>query len=455
MKPTRVVAIACLLGAVGSACAGDVDKEVPPLFRKIRDRLSGSTPAERLEGIRAVVEVNSEMVTTQVRLAGLLRGHEERVRLEAARALFDLGPSARLSVSDVLAALDEEDSPRVRQWLIRALGSMAPFPAFAPNVTRQVLSHLLQALQDKDEGVRIAAIGAIGCLGPGACSAVPQLVRALKEPEVRKAESQLSVPDVAAYALGSIGPAAHEAIPALLDRLKTGDPRLQYDIFRALGLTGPGDPKVVHALVSILQQDKDPSMRSGAGYALGLMGPSGKDGVPAMVQALKAIPAGRHEWHRRLRHGLVSSLGEIGPGAKEAVPTLVEILKNEELDDPVRRRAAQSLGRMGAAAGKALPDLIGFVWNPGDSFSVYEGVEEALAGIGPTAVSGLLDALKANNAGVRRRALSVLARMGPRAEEALPQVEQATHDADQLAAQEAARARARITRTKVQFDTRP
>ena len=80
----------------------------------------------------------------------------------------------------------------------------------------------IRSFADRDQGYflgpskkdgdppRVAAIQALGAYGEEASSAVPELVRALRDPDRR-------VCWFAAEALGLIGPAAKDAVPALIE----------------------------------------------------------------------------------------------------------------------------------------------------------------------------------------------------------------------------------------------
>ena len=76
---------------------------------------------------------------------------------------------------------------------------------------------LTEALNDKEEAVRRAAVAALAQVGP---EAVPALVKALQH-------SSAAVRAGAAEALGWIGPDAHAAIKPLLEAVADRDARLR------------------------------------------------------------------------------------------------------------------------------------------------------------------------------------------------------------------------------------
>jgi HEAT repeat protein len=70
---------------------------------------------------------------------------------------------------------------------------------------------LRKALKHQDGNVRSGAASVLGEIGPAAKDAVPDLIEALKDRDMRP---------IAVGALGRIGPAAKDAVPALIEALK-------------------------------------------------------------------------------------------------------------------------------------------------------------------------------------------------------------------------------------------
>jgi len=83
---------------------------------------------------------------------------------------------------------------------------------------RVTLESLNEALHSSDPGVRLDAIGSLGCLGCKARRAVPALVEALKD-------RSIPVRKMAALALGEIG--SQGATRALRDALQDEDARVR------------------------------------------------------------------------------------------------------------------------------------------------------------------------------------------------------------------------------------
>jgi hypothetical protein len=110
----------------------------------------------------------------------------------------------------------EDESADVRWAAARVLRYLGP--------EEGVIPALVRALGDEDEGVRMAAVFALGDMGP---EAVPGLIQALEaeDAEVREA---------AATVLGEIGPEAAEAVPALIETLDDGRPSVREAAAEAL-----------------------------------------------------------------------------------------------------------------------------------------------------------------------------------------------------------------------------
>ena len=80
------------------------------------------------------------------------------------------------------------------------------------------------------------------------------------------------------------------------------------------------------------ETDNSVDQRRKAAWALGQLGPAGKEAVPALIQALQdqgdrvPLPDGHRVIQERVCTVAATALGEIGPAAKEAIPALNESL---------------------------------------------------------------------------------------------------------------------------------
>jgi S1-C subfamily serine protease len=90
------------------------------------------------------------------------------------------------------------------------------------------------------------------------------------------------------------------------------------------------------------------SVREEAAAALGTIGPSATNAVPALIEAL-------NDEKPRVRWAAAAALGNIGPGAKAAVPALT---KHVERRDEGNEEELKALGKIGFAAKTAIPAII-------------------------------------------------------------------------------------------------
>jgi hypothetical protein len=168
-----------------------------------------------------------------------------------------------------LGTASEDDRP----ILIRAIGSFGADGASA-------CPQLIAALSDSSSAVREAAAGALVQVGErSSADAVVALAKALSDPnpEVR---------DLASIALSSIGPEEALAVPDLVRALSDPVDYVRAPAADALGAMGAKASAAVGPLAAkLLTQDQGFVLASVA-YALGDIGPSAKDAIPALKQVL-------------------------------------------------------------------------------------------------------------------------------------------------------------------------
>ena len=227
-----------------------------------------------------------------------LQHPDAKVRYRAAQTLANLGPSAKFAVPELREALKDKNGV-VRLKVAEALWKIEKTPN---NILMPVL---LQALKDKDIGVRAAAPPVIALMGANAKPALPALTGALKDAE-------LDVKLSAVIALGDLGPLAKDTAGALL--ALAGDKDfilLEPFVGASLANQGPG---VAPMLMKALEDDAAESRRVAA-YALGALG-------PAAVPATSALAKAAEHPHAATRQLAIRALGKIGPPAKDALPVL-------------------------------------------------------------------------------------------------------------------------------------
>lgn len=259
-------------------------------------------------------------------LTELLRDQNERVRRNAASALSFKGPTVEPSIPDLVLAIKQDASPKVRSQAAVALmtgGSKA-------------VESLVRMLDDKNVLVRRAVVGVFEFTYPDESpektrpAAAPKLVARLQDesPDIRKS---------AAIALARISDLPLEVIAALLHHQ---DIEVRH-VAAATLLSGDKTAKRLQAELLEFMNGDMAFCRTNAG-ALGCVGPKS---VPILVKLLD-------DYDPAVRGAAASSLGGVGPAAKEAVGALKRLLTdlaeipNTDLDDRVCHRAGVALNQI-------------------------------------------------------------------------------------------------------------
>jgi len=201
MRTRALIALAlCLAG-----CTQDTRYK----GRSITDwqqRLGAVEAKERAEAADAIGHLGPSARAAIPSLAEMLRDADPSVRAKSAAALWSMGPAARSAVQSLQNAL-EDPRPEVRLNAAGALGEIGPKAADAASQLARVLRQdvdanvracsavalakihssddesigaLTQALDDRDNNVRIKAAYALADFGRAAKNATPELERTKK-----------------------------------------------------------------------------------------------------------------------------------------------------------------------------------------------------------------------------------------------------------------------------------
>jgi HEAT repeats/PBS lyase HEAT-like repeat len=205
-----------------------------------------------------------------------------------------------------------------------------------------LLARRIESLASQSRGARLAALWDLQERGARAMPALDAIVALLKAPD-----SPLQIQ--AAEVLAAIGPGAESAIPDLLETtLQDYDGPLRMAALAALGHIGRRPEPVLPVLMRLLGAAES-SERILAAWALGRFGAAAGGAVVQLAEMLQ-------EGNSSVAAEAAYSLGSIGGVATVAIPALIEALKHGEATLPVG--AAYALGCMGAAAaGTAVPAL--------------------------------------------------------------------------------------------------
>jgi HEAT repeat protein len=235
------------------------------------------------------------------------------------------------------------------RWVLLAAVALVPGSARADEAEDKLAAQLASVARDFRQplAARVAAVRALGKLGPRAAGAVPDLVGIVDR---LRGDELEPLQEATIETLGLIGSAARSALPALA---RAAARSTDIDLARKkavdLILNAP-DSANVDALSAQLAS-RDASLRVRAAKALADLGPAARAAAPALVSAL-ADP------DNDVRRAVIAAYRAVLPGAKpppEFVRAIAVDLK--DADATVRLIAARALGRLGSAASAAAPDL--------------------------------------------------------------------------------------------------
>ena len=197
------------------------------------------------------------------------------------------------------------------------------------------LANHITALSDDDSSVRSHAADDLEAFGESGAEAIPHLIQAL-------CDVYEPVRLNAAYALGAIG---EPAVSQLIETLSVEDPIMRRMAAYALAAVGAD---AVPALSEALQHTQE-TVRVEAAYALAQIGNAVKPAIPALMERTK-------DENVEVRRYLAEAFGSLGQAAAPAVPVLCDMLASDD-DGQARFEAALALAQIGPLASDAIPVL--------------------------------------------------------------------------------------------------
>jgi HEAT repeat protein len=340
---------------------------------------------------------------------------------EAVLALAAIGPAAADAVPALMGVLDDEDT-LLDLPAVYALGAIGP--------KAKAAEAKLKKLSEDEKSppfLKTVCLWALARMNPGnedlVREVVPHLVAALEAPEPR-------VRAAAARALIDLNPDPEIVRPVLQKAMEDASPEALNDILDALASLGE---KAVPRLIKALEEEK---VRAKAAAIIARIGPPAKEAVPALVKALE-------DKNPETRNEVLFALAAIGPDAAEAVPAIRQALKDP--DAKVCYAACYALGKIGPAAESAKADLAGHL-SDDDEFMCM-ACAWALAQIDPKSpetaaktVPVLIKALQAPDPPTRLHAAEALELLGPLAADAAPALKKLGDDPDEAVRAAAAQA---------------
>ncbi len=422
----------------------NADAATPKLVEMLNDKVERPWwVRERIARALGVVGRGTPQVIAALMTSIKNKAPSEPVNRGSIEALGRIGPAAT------------EALPLLRKQLV-TLDPEAQFDAFAA-IGKIVQSdrpslHNLKSLRYVDWRVAdsgYAVFRAIQDAGPAAAFTVPALV------ETFRRDPPLSVKGMVIETLGSVEAGDAEAVNILVNALPArwetpgdspGEKFLSDRAREALDQVSPSDPQAVLVLAKGLGHS-DPFVRLQAALTLRRYKAKGAPAVPALVEALKQADA------KTLPHQIgayLDALRAIGPDARAAGDTLVEFLSERS---PIYRNREKFYAHYLRAwflltladtevPASAKPCILDFLNNSDKTMAQgYAAAARAAARFGPEmpeAIPGLIRSLKPDfpdfvmsfdffgialgyeDVSCRREALKALAKMGPKAAEAVP-----------------------------------
>jgi HEAT repeat protein len=297
---------------------------------------------------------------------------------------------------------------------------------------------VVKVLEDSDPSV---VMPALHTLAEGGAEVVPALIEALDSKEARY---------WACVVLANIGTPAKGAVPALAKAITDERPEVRIQALIALGEIGP-DAKSVSPAIAKALDDPFVSVQYAAAFALGRIGdkanaaaldkasksddhflalvgiwasakvdPENKEKLAAAVKALVAGLLDEHENHR-----VAAARGLLELKAPEMVSKELDAA-TAKLDEAQVERLLDAFAALGA---RVVPRATELLKDP----KRRERAMKVLAKIGPEAapaVPDLVALLKEQDAKVRTEALFTLAAIGPKAAAAIGPATEALADTD-------------------------
>ncbi|PKL43819.1 MAG: hypothetical protein CVV41_08635 [Candidatus Riflebacteria bacterium HGW-Riflebacteria-1] len=435
--------------SLGISASDEATENLMTLMRDQRDEVAGMAARSLAKNPRGS-------------LAMLIRQFGDKswkIRSRAASAITRMGKSA---VEALKVAVEDNDS-NIRFWAAICLGHLRD---------RSYTKILLEKLQDRDIGVRIAALRALREIGDPNVAA--KLFEALSQPseqirdliyEILKDFGTHSIPylmdslsseywmgrSLAAQALTDMG---SEAVFPLVSALESQDKERRYWAIRILGKM---HEQTAYAEIKKFLSDPDSEIRMAALESMGFY--LNPDAVPAMIErfldpawvvrkhacraiikfGVKAVPnllKALNSIEEDVRYWALRSIGEIKP--RGIYPHLIKLFKDrswtirkttsdvlggygedalmeltalatDSTDSEARYWVLRSLGRI--RAGMSLPLLFRALEDPSES--IRDAAQKALANYGSEIIDDLFALLKSEKRMLLESVCATFTRIGP------------------------------------------
>jgi HEAT repeat protein len=213
------------------------------------------------------------------------------------------------SVGSWVEALKNQDASARSEAVDSLLGICTSLTAVLPALT--------DVLKEGDAVTRTQTAVAVGEFGSRAINMVSVLRSALRTAVLTAVDADER--SAASEALVQIGPQARSVLPVLVDNLKDELPTIRWTSANALGEMGSSAREAMPALTAIALNDNVPRVRVEAAVALWRIDRRPHRVVPVLIDALQ-------ETDEVVRWIAADCLGDIGSDACDALPALREAL---------------------------------------------------------------------------------------------------------------------------------
>jgi HEAT repeat protein len=329
----KYLLVLSLSGVVaGKGLADDTDDSVSDLIAVLRDQSKDET--ERVLAALRLQKIGRPAAKAAPALVEVLEAEDAHLRFFAADALSSVGfaEEHRELVVQALRKRLGDSNEGVKAAALMAIGELnVADPGF--------VSPLTECLRSPDAQVRGQSAFLLGDIGRGARGATRELIAAMIEGRVREA--------TAWYALGEIGPqAAYYLLKLARDERPIVAKRVAEGLRYVLGFTVPMPPRLLAEGDPLL--DSDPVVRRAGMIHLALTHREIDGTVASLVKALE-------DEDREVRIYACLAIGHVGERATSVIPALRARLSDRDPD--MRWAAAAALGGIGPEARSAIDDL--------------------------------------------------------------------------------------------------
>jgi HEAT repeat protein len=374
---------------IGPALDSDVSKLITlwklPDARK-RDRCLATLCELKLD----------ESVATAIFLP-LLSDGEKLVRINAIRAIGEIGRPAHAQAFEKLLAMTSDTEPQIRQAAVDSIRKLGPAVA----ADRKALE---TGLRSHSPETRLYCIEQFAELGEVGNESAPELIRFVRDDDVK-------VRAACVRALGRLGKSVPGVREEIVNACRDKEVSVRQLALESLGRFGH-DPAVVSALFDALKDDAKECRDSAAKSLTSLQPPLGREELPLLCAALKSEQL-------EVRRFAAAQFARLGTDAATSLQDLMAVANDRDFQ--VRKFVFAALAAHESKAAGASTIVLDTLGQIVDSDAKQEGSVElfaqgaaTLAKIGdmPKAMPILTKGLKSQNMGIRKEAIVALGLVG-------------------------------------------